>query len=83
MFFELLSDDDDKKKSKQSNSFWQTSYVKVFNEILEKGHMEAFCYSIYGNTEGVQKWQKDNAEKAASYKIWLQGKGLASAVKKE
>ena len=83
MFFELLSDDDDKKKSKQSNSFWQTSYVKVFNEILEKGHMEAFCYSIYGNTEGVQKWQKGNAEKIASYKIWLQGKGLASAVKKE
>ena len=75
MFFELLSDKDDKKKSKNSDSFWQTSYVKVFNEILEKGHMEAFCYAIYGNTEGVQKWQKDNAEKVASYNIWLQGKG--------
>ncbi len=83
MFFELLSDKEDKKKSKNSDSFWQTSYVKVFSEILESGHLEAFCYTIFGNTEGVQKWQKDNAEKVASYKIWLQGKGLASVVKRE
>ena len=86
MFFELLSDKEDKKKSKKSDSFWQTSYVNVFNEILENGHLEAFCHSINGYTsEGikndVQKWQKDNPEKVVSYKIWMEGKGLSSAEK--
>ena len=62
------------KKRKVTDSFWQTNYVDMFKELYEAKHTEAFCYSIYGDTEGVKKWQKENADKVAAYKEWLKPK---------
>jgi tetratricopeptide (TPR) repeat protein len=68
--FSLLS----KKDKKVTDSFWQTNYVDMFKELYEAKHVAAFCYSIYGDTEGVKKWQKENADKVAAYKEWLKPK---------
>jgi Tfp pilus assembly protein PilF len=65
--FQLLS----KKDRKTTDSFWQTTYVNPFKELYESNHLEAFCYSVYGDTEAVKKWQEKNVDKVAAYGIWL------------
>jgi Tfp pilus assembly protein PilF len=65
--FQLLS----KKDRKSTDSFWQTTYVKPFQELYESKHLEAFCYSVYGDTEEVKKWQEKNIDKVTAYGIWL------------
>jgi Tfp pilus assembly protein PilF len=65
--FRLLS----KKDRKTTDSFWQTTYVNPFKELYESNHLEAFCYSVYGDTEAVKKWQAKNVDKVAAYDIWL------------
>jgi hypothetical protein len=70
MLFNMLS----KKDRKATDSFWQTTYVDKFAQLYNDKHLEAFCYSIYGDTEGVKKWQKENADKVAAFKEWLKPK---------
>ncbi len=70
MLFELLC----KKDRQVTDSFWQTSYINAFKELLEAKHLEAFCYSVYGNTEGVKKWQEENIDKVVAYGNWLKEK---------
>jgi tetratricopeptide (TPR) repeat protein len=65
--FGLLS----KKERKPTDSFWQTTYVNPIIELYEAKHVEAFCYSIYGDTEGVKKWQEENVDKVVAYGNWL------------
>jgi tetratricopeptide (TPR) repeat protein len=65
--FGLLS----KKERKPTDSFWQTTYVNPIKELYDAKHVEAFCYSIYGNTEEVKKWQEENVEKVVAYGNWL------------
>jgi Tfp pilus assembly protein PilF len=65
--FSLLSKED----RKSTDSFWQKAYVNPFKELFDAKHLEAFCYSVYGNTEGSKKWQEENAEKVTAYKNWL------------
>jgi Tfp pilus assembly protein PilF len=65
--FRLLSEE----KRKPFDSFWQTTYVNPFKELYDSKHLEAFCYSVYGDTEGVKKWQEKNIDKVAAYGIWL------------
>jgi Tfp pilus assembly protein PilF len=68
--FELLC----KNERKPYDSFWQRAYVNPFKELLDSKHLEAFCYSVYGNTEGVKKWQEANVDKVAAYGNWLKDK---------
>jgi hypothetical protein len=65
--FRLLSEE----KRKPFDSFWQTVYVNPIKELYDAKHLEAFCYSIYGDTEGVKKWQEANVEKVVAYGNWL------------
>jgi tetratricopeptide (TPR) repeat protein len=65
--FRLLSEE----KRKPFDSFWQTAYVNPIKELYDAKHVEAFCYSIYGDTEGVKKWQEENVDKVVSYDNWL------------
>jgi hypothetical protein len=67
MLFQLLS----KKDRQTTDSFWQTTYVNPFKELYESNHLEAFCYSVYGDTEAVKKWQEKNVDKVTAYGIWL------------
>jgi tetratricopeptide (TPR) repeat protein len=65
--FGLLS----KKDRKSTGSFWQTTYVNPIKELYDAKHVEAFCYSVYGDTEGVKKWQAENVDKVVAYGNWL------------
>jgi tetratricopeptide (TPR) repeat protein len=65
--FGLLS----KKDRKSTDSFWQTTYVNPIKELYDAKHVEAFCYSVYGDTEGVKKWQEENVDKVVAYGNWL------------
>jgi tetratricopeptide (TPR) repeat protein len=67
MLFELLC----KKDRPTTESFWQTTYVNPFKALLDANHLESFCYSVYGNTEGVKKWQAENVDKVVAYGNWL------------
>jgi Tfp pilus assembly protein PilF len=73
MLFEMVTKED-KDKTKKADSFWQTVYVKPYVELIKKEHVEAFCYFIYGNTEGSKKWQTDNADKVTKLNEWLKEK---------
>lgn len=76
--FRLLS----KKNRQATDSFWQLSYVNAFSDLFEANHLEAFCYTIYGNTEGSQKWQKEHAEKMTAYKEWASAKNSLTPMAK-
>jgi Tfp pilus assembly protein PilF len=65
--FSMLS----KKERKSTDSFWQKAYVNPFKEVYDSKHLEAFCYSVYGNTEGVKKWEEKNVDKVVAYGVWL------------
>ena len=68
MLFNRITKED---KTKKADSFWQVVYVKPYAELVKKEHLEAFCYAIYGGTEGSKKWQADNAEKVEKFNQWL------------
>ncbi|MEW6468633.1 MAG: tetratricopeptide repeat protein [Bacteroidota bacterium] len=71
--FDVMVTAMDEQKKEGKGFFWEY-YVPFFTDMKKQGHLETFCYVLYGYREGtneeVEQWMAANQNRLQSFVLW-------------